>query len=246
MEGDAIHVQSAGPVPDAPVLPAARSHSTAPPPGVGAAPAGGAAVPAQPEAGSAAPAENAADFSAPVEPGVAYYSGDEQSFPTDKQFEIPDGEKIVGQVGSFAALLQPGWEKESEDAASFFEIGETGPRLYKDENFLRFEFDSTNGPRLATGANIDAWQPAEPHVLAATWGEGRLSLYVDGQLAAQQNYAQDLTFESGPALVGSNVPEGWSVAPGVLSKVQLYQFALGASDAANLATKLTGSRPAHP
>jgi len=186
------------------------------------------------------PAAPEADATAPfLEDGVVYSSRADQRFPTETEFQLPATDRPVGQSGSFAAVLHPGWDASSQDDASFFQLGTFGPHLFKEVDALHFGVLDENGTAIDTETNIGGWRANEPHVLTATWGGGQIFLYVDGQLVGQQSYVGALNVHDGDtAWIGSGFADRRPAAPGLLSNVQVYERPLASADVASLATKL--------
>jgi hypothetical protein len=156
------------------------------------------------------------------EQAPVYDSGAEARFSTAAQFEVPDGGKVTPASGTVSVWLQPGWTDGNQDDASLVELGDHGLHIFKNVDFLRFEFTDSDGAAHGTGTNIDAWKGGEWHNVTATWGDGVISFYVDGQVVAERVAAQ-LDLPSGSKLlIGSDYPPGRPVAPGALGNIQVY------------------------
>lgn len=153
--------------------------------------------------------------------GVAYDSGDEARFPTDSRFKVPQSGDFSGEAGTVSFQFEPGWSGDNQADASLLEIGDGRLVIRKNVHFLRLEMTDNDGNETGTGVNIAEWEPGEPHRVSASWGGGFLSLYVDGNLVAQQRYASHFDIPSGtPVYVGTGSQSG-SVAPGSLSSIRL-------------------------
>ena len=171
-------------------------------------------------------------------------SGRDVEFSTVSSFTVPDIDTMIGEVGTVSFKLRPGWESGNQDDAAFFQLGERGPRLFKDVNFLRFEFTDGTGAEVGTAIPIDDWTGGTARLVTAVWGNGRLALYVDGEPMAEKPYQGEIGVQEGtPMTVGSDYADGKAVAPAVLSDLRIFNFDLSPSDVATLASRLTAERP---
>ena len=157
-----------------------------------------------------------------AERSPVYDSGAEARFPTASQFEVPDGGKLTSASGTVSLWLQPGWAEGNQDDASLLELGDQGLHIFKNVDFLRFEFTDSDGVAHGAGTNIDAWQEGEWHNVTATWGNGVISFYADGQPIGERIAAQLDVPSGSQLLIGSNYPPSRPVAPGALAIIQVY------------------------
>ena len=151
---------------------------------------------------------------------VAFDSGDNASYPTDAQVEVPDV-KITGQAGTISFWLQPAWDGESREDASFVRLGDDRMRIYKSDHYLRFEITDTEGHPTSLGMPITNWTPNDWHQVATTWDGHVISFFVDGALIGQNAYEGQIDLPRDPKLfVGTNGADQ-AVAPGRLAGVQV-------------------------
>jgi hypothetical protein len=161
-----------------------------------------------------------------VDSSMTYTSGDYR-FSIDSPFQIPS----TGDAGTVALWLQPEWASGNQDDASLIELGDGQIHVYKNVNFLRFAVGS-DAPEHSTGIPIDHWQPGEWHAVSATWANGEVSFYVDGQLVGQPIRGDlDLQGEA-PVTIGSVYPPERPVAPATVSDISLRNRALSPREVA--------------
>ncbi len=180
-------------------------------------------------------------------PDVIYDSGEKTRFDTAAQTEVKDVGNISGDTGSISLWVRPQWDTGSQDDADLLALGDNKLHLFKNVNFLRFEFASQNELDAGTGVNIADWTQGDWHQVAMSWGEPAANgqrmamLFVDGKVAGQLAYNGALDLTSGmPLYIGSNYAGQRPVAPGVLSTVQVS--AQGASPA-DIAARFQAAQP---
>jgi len=173
------------------------------------------------------------------ESGITYDSGEETRFPTAERFQVPESGTIFGETGTISFQFEPEWSGDNQSDASLVEIGDGRLMIRKNVSFLRFEMTADNGTQVGTGFSIADWQPGQRYHVTATWDGGIMQVYVDGKMAAQQHYTNSFEIPAGtPAYVGTD-PEPAPVAPGVLSKLQLSNAALGPGDVVSRGAEAT-------
>ncbi len=154
---------------------------------------------------------------------VAFDSGDNASYPTDAQVEVPDV-KITGQAGTISFWLQPEWGEGNHDDATFVQIADGRLQVIKNVNFLRFEFLDDNGVAGGIGAPIAEWKAGEWHQVATTWNGNQFAMYIDGQLVSQTVHDGRVDLAPGTRLfIGSDFPLSRPVAPGTIWGVDVSQ-----------------------
>lgn len=184
----------------------------------------------------AEPSENAPEPA----PEVAYDGGPDHVFSTTSQVQVPDAANITGDAGTVSFWLKPEWGPNSQDDATFVQLGDSGLQVVKNVNFLRFEYIDSNGTENGLGTNIGDWQQDQWRQVTATWTNGNLSLYVDGQLISQNRYQNPPTFgEETKLLVGSDFPG--PVAPGQVSNLTVLNRDSSATEVSQ--QFLSGARP---
>jgi hypothetical protein len=149
---------------------------------------------------------------------VVYDGGPDHVFDTGSQVTVADAGPVSGAAGTIAFWIEPQWQANNQDGASFVRLGEHGLELIKDGNLLRFEYTDTLGAEHGGSADISAWQAGDRRHVAATWNGSTLSLYIDGAQMFLNTPPNAPNFTPGTQLfVGSDAPEDSPVAPGRLS-----------------------------
>jgi hypothetical protein len=173
-----------------------------------------------------------ADNAAPPAPEVAYDGGADHVFSTKSQMQVPDAANITGDAGTVSFWVKPEWGPTSQDDATFVQLGDSGLQVVKNVNFLRFEYIDQNGTENGLGTNLGEWPDQQWRQVTATWTNGNLALYVDGQLISQNRYQFPPTFgEETKLLVGTNFPG--PIAPGQMSNVTVLNRTSSATEVAN-------------
>src|SRR2546427_683231 len=147
--------------------------------------------------------------------------------PPRSRNAVPDRRRDVAPAdiphagGTIVFWLQPAWDGESREDASFVRLGDDRMRIYKSDHYLRFEITDTEGHPTSLGMPITNWTPNDWHQVATTWDGHVISFFVDGALIGQNAYEGQIDLPRDPKLfVGTNGAEG-SVAPGRLAGVQV-------------------------
>ncbi len=183
-----------------------------------------------------------ADNAAAPAPEVAYDGGADHVFNTKSQIQVPDAANITGDAGTVSFWVKPQWGPNSQDDATFVQLGDSGLQVVKNVNFLRFEYIDQNGTENGLGTNLGEWPDQQWRQVTATWTNGSLALYVDGQLISQNHYQYPPTFgQETKLLVGSNFPG--PVAPGELSNLTVLNRDSSATEVSN--NFQSGPRPAN-
>ena len=178
--------------------------------------------------------DSATIASEPTNSDIAFTSGNGVQYATDSQVEVGDIGKITGPAGTMSFWLQPGWEAANQDDATLLQLGDGRIEVIKDANYLRFEFTDGGGIASSIGWPITDWKQGEWHQITTTWNGTEYALYVDGQLITQMSHDGFVDVPSGTKLyIGSNYPEGRSVAPGTIGRVDLRNRPLTPGEVAN-------------
>ena len=75
----------------------------------------------------------------------------------------------------------------------------------KNGECLRFIITDDTGREADISARITNWQGLEEHDVVATWGDGKTTLYIDGQVVGQNKYSGNIKFPEGtPMFVGAD------------------------------------------
>jgi len=179
-------------------------------------------------------------------PQVGFASAEGTQYPTDEHVEVPVG-KLSGQAGTMSFWLQPSWAEGNKDDASFLGLGNGALEVFKNVDFLRFEFTDQSGTRAGLGAPIDAWKAGEWHQVTTTWSGNRFSLYVDGQLVSQTTINGGVQLPPDATLgIGSAFNEGRPVAPGVIGTVDVQPRPWTPAEVQRSHEAATGAQPPKP
>ena len=173
---------------------------------------------------------------------VAFDSGDNASYPTDAQVEVPDV-KITGQAGTISFWLQPEWGEGNHDDATFVQIADGRLQVIKNVNFLRFEFVDNNGVSGGIGVPIDDCT-GKPCQITSTWNGSQFTLYVNGQPRSQTVHDGFVTLRDASLAIGSNYPESRPVAPAMMWGVDVRNRASSAGEVASQYQSVFGSQGA--
>jgi len=143
-------------------------------------------------------------------------------FPPDAELAYPNRAGVEGDAGTVALWVEPvDWAGSDASVHSLFRINDPEQRGYrfhllKDATDLRFQFVTENG-ETNLRVPIDWWPTGEGHYVAATWGDARLRLYVDGVPLSEQSYEGTLNVTpAAPGWWGSNNPNGTPGAGAIL------------------------------
>lgn len=132
-------------------------------------------------------ASKAEDIDAPDfgDDGIKFTEGSQMTF------EQAGG--ASGDAGTISLEIEPDWAGGAQTDNSLVQIRDPSSfgnrlQLVKNGRFLRFILADNLGQEADISVDIRDWQPGELRKITATWGEGRTSLFIDGQLAGQNTY----------------------------------------------------------
>lgn len=159
--------------------------------------------------------------------GITFESGSGAKFAADAQFIVPDAGGLTGEAGTVSFNLQNEWTGNDSTDASLLKIRNPNDwsdriEITKNGQYLRMALfdDAGNESGVSTAIN---WQPGEQHQISASWGDGVVTMSVDGRQVGQGTYPGTVNFRSGtPMFVGSDVPGGQGGARGTLSDIKVY------------------------
>jgi hypothetical protein len=110
------------------------------------------------------------------------FDGSGRSFDSTTRQQVTQTADLSPSGGTIAFWTKPEWDTGNLDHANFLQLGDSGLRLVKDGNFLRFEYTNATGDNELGGvADISSWQSGQWRYITATWQNSQLSLYIDGQ-----------------------------------------------------------------
>lgn len=98
-----------------------------------------------------------------------------------------------GEAGTISLEIEPDWEGRAQTDNSLVQIRDPSSfgnrlQLVKNGHFLRFILADNLGIEADISVDIREWESGDLRKITASWGEGRTSLYIDGQLAGQNTY----------------------------------------------------------
>ena len=124
----------------------------------------------------------------------------------------PDTGSPTGEEGTLAFEIMPDWERGDERDEQLVALQEDGAsgsdvRIVKNGRYLRVIFTTEDGEESEISLDISDWASGEAHSIAATWGDGATTLYVDGSVVGTNTYAGSVGIPPGtPLVLGSDEP----------------------------------------
>ena len=157
----------------------------------------------------------------PPPPKTAAANEGQPEYDTQTETDAGEVKGLTPAGGTISFWLQPAWDGESREDASFVRLGDDRMRIYKSDHYLRFEITDTEGHPTSLGMPITNWTPNDWHQVATTWDGHVISFFVDGALIGQNAYEGQIDLPRDPKLfVGTNGADQ-AVAPGRLAGVQV-------------------------
>jgi hypothetical protein len=152
----------------------------------------------------------------------------------DSVLTFPAQGNVSGEAGTIHFEIDPDWDGTEESTRTLLRIDEPGQwnnrlRLVKDNNYLRYMFFDNTGAEVNINTPIDGWQAGDPHELTVNWDQqaGKISMYIDGELMAEQPYAGELVLDAKSRLdLGSKGGDGYIGAGGRITNLTAYDRAL--------------------
>lgn len=167
----------------------------------------------------------------PEEVPEVVFDGGDRDFDTASQVQISDAGQLAGEQGTIAFWVEPGWEPQNQDDATFIELGDSALQIEKDGETLRFQFVDGTGQQYGGTVDISAWQSGDYRHVVGTWTGNMLALYVDG---AQVFYNGTPTYPAlhgdTPIYVGSSLAGGAAAAPATLSQLNVRNRSLSGDE----------------
>ena len=173
-------------------------------------------------------------------------SGTEGRFTAESRVQVAEAGTISGESGTVSFIVEPQWAPENQRDVSLIEIGEGQVVIRKNVSYLRLEMTDITGAPVGTGFNIQNWEPGKAHHVAATWGDGVMTLYVDGKPAARERYKNAFSLPPGTPLYIGNAAQRAPVAGGYVKGIVLSDHPLSAGSVGNLAALMLPQPPPQP
>ena len=150
----------------------------------------------------------------------------------------PDSGGINPEAGTVALWVRPEWDEDQPvGGMSLINLSpgtwENRFDLQIGPTYVRFMLTTSDGVEHPVGAGA-RFAAGEWHHIAATWGEGVLSLYVDGSLSTQASFSGAAAIPGGTPLYVGSARGG--PRPGILSlrSLNIFQHELAPEDIAVL------------
>jgi hypothetical protein len=155
----------------------------------------------------------------------------------DEGIKFTEGSKMTfeqaggasGEAGTISLDIEPDWEGGAQTDNSLVQIRDPNSfgnrlQLVKNGRFLRFILADNSGREADISVDIRDWEPGDPRKITATWGDGRTSLFIDGQLAGSNTYEGSFDISpTTPLHLGSDFDgSDYSGANGVIRDFTLY------------------------
>lgn len=130
--------------------------------------------------------------------------------PEDGRVEFPNAGNASGDGGTISFKITPEWSGADQTDNALVQIRQEHEwnnrlELVKNGEFLRFIITDDTGREADISARISNWESLQEHEIRASWGEGKTTLYIDGQVVGQNQYQGNLRFREGtPMFLGAD------------------------------------------
>jgi hypothetical protein len=158
------------------------------------------------------------------------------SIGIEGQIVLPHAGNLNPAAGAISFVLEPLWGADPDSVVSLVQV-RANPgaadrlQILKDGRHLRFAFADSVAADATVATDISAWGGGDRHLITATWGDGVMALYVDGQPVGAGKYSRYLDVKLDTKLqIGANQP----TAQGNISGFQIYQRRLTPQEVAAL------------
>lgn len=133
-------------------------------------------------------------------------------------------------AGTIMFWLRAEWAGNIDNQIQLVHLGgttfENHVDIFKDYRYLRFLIADNSGFEVGASVDISDWQQGERHMITATWGDNRATLYVDGTPVGVHSYPGEVD-------VGPDTPVFVGASSGI-SNFQVYRRTLSAGEVAAL------------
>jgi hypothetical protein len=133
--------------------------------------------------------------------------------------------------GTISFQIKPEWSGADQGDNAIVQIRQEHQwqnrlELVKNGEFLRFILTPDSGVEADISSRITGWNANEVHDIQVTWGDGRTTLWIDGQVAGSNTYKGEINFSSGtPMFLGAD----WRGSNYSGANATLYDFTLSNS-----------------
>ncbi len=138
----------------------------------------------------------------------------------------------AASMGTFTMWVRSHWEGGNNAGLARFGSGTFENRidLFKNGPYLRFLLVDNSGLEGGLGIDVSDWHDGDRRMLTVTWGEGVCALYLDGALAADGRYSDQIML--GPEAAVFVGPQPLNIAD--ISDFRHYLHPLSADEVAML------------
>ena len=111
----------------------------------------------------------------------------------DARMSIPLAGKLDGPSGTIDMLIEPSWDGSERRSNHILTVGESTRwnnflRIAKHIDQLRFTLRDDTGATREISVSVLDWVAGERHQITASWGDSKVSLYIDGRLVGESSY----------------------------------------------------------
>ncbi len=159
---------------------------------------------------------------------------------SDSVLAFPNAGNANGDAGSISFDIDPQWTGSDQTDNSLVQVRtpngwDNRMQLVKNGRYLRFILTDNTGRESDISVPIDQWAPGQPHTVTSTWGEGKTTLYIDGQQVGQNTYKGSFLIPPNtPMYVGSDLPGGsYAGADATIQNFKVYGRALAPGEVGN-------------
>jgi hypothetical protein len=149
-------------------------------------------------------------------------------FQSNSLLAFPAAGVVLPEGGTISLEIEPNWNGADQGDNSFVQVAgndvEQGPlSIRRRGKFLRVEWMDQDGLPQGTSISIGDWKAGEPHTVTAAWGEGVMSVYVDGKQSRAIVYQGEVQVPADAMLyLGSRTGEQIGGANARLRNLRVY------------------------
>jgi len=163
---------------------------------------------------------------------VDFVPGDGVVLADDSELIYPAEGNVDGAAGTINFVIEPDWEGGDDSNRTLVRIDRPGDfqsriQVIKSGEFLRFMFVDAQGADRNLTFSIAEWHAGDSHQVTATWGDGRLALYVDGSEAAKLEFSGSIDVGADTQIaLGSTTIDGLAGARARISDFTVLDYPL--------------------